>query len=113
MMLVKAVRVFPDPVGDETRTLRLWCMTGMAFACGMVRSPNLSSNQVEMRGSMRDMTSSFVYVLSTLSIIGTTIGSPNMISVISFAQWPSGTRPNSHPERPAHVLKATPPFHAS
>ena len=60
MMLVNAVRVLPDPVGDETRTFLLWWMTGMAFACGMVRSPNLSSNQVEMRGSISDITSSFV-----------------------------------------------------
>ena len=69
MMLVNAVRVLPDPVGEETSTLRLWWMTGMAFAWGMVRSPNLSSNHVEMSGSMSDITSSLVYVLSTRSII--------------------------------------------
>ena len=70
MMLVKAVSVFPDPVGDDTRTLRLWWITGMALACGMVRSSYFSLNQVEIRGSIMSMTSSFEYVLSTFSTIG-------------------------------------------
>ena len=72
MMLVNAVRVFPDPVGDDTRTFLLWWMTGIALACGIVRSSNLSLNQVDMRGSIRPITSSLVYVLSTLSSISTT-----------------------------------------
>ena len=60
MMLVNAVRVFPEPVGDETRTFLLWWMTGIAFACGIVRSSNLSLNHVDMSGSMSPMTSSLV-----------------------------------------------------
>ena len=67
MMLVNAVRVLPDPVGEDTRTFLLWWITGMALAWGIVRSSNLSLNQVEMSGSIRPITSSFVYVLSTFS----------------------------------------------
>ncbi len=67
-MLMNAVRVFPDPVGEDTRTFFLSCIIGTALDCGSERRSNLSSNHVETRGSISPITSSFVYALSDLSI---------------------------------------------
>ena len=68
-ILVKAVRVLPDPVGDETSTLFLSWMTGMAIDCGSVRAVNLSLNHLETRGSIMPRTSSIEYFLSIFSNI--------------------------------------------
>ncbi len=64
-----AVRVLPEPVGDETRTLLLAWMRGTAMAWASVTSPNLSLNHSETTGWRRDMTSSVLLLSVALCIM--------------------------------------------
>src|SRR3990172_5459039 len=68
----KAVRVFPEPVGEEMRTLRRAWMSGTAYACGSVIPENFPVNQVRRRGSRRPRTSSLEYTLLTFVTISGT-----------------------------------------
>src|SRR2546422_300628 len=61
-----AVRVFPEPVGEEIRTLfRSW-ISGTAYAWGSVRVGNFEANQSRTRGCRRESTSSREDCLVTL-----------------------------------------------
>jgi len=64
-----AVSVLPEPVGDETSTFFLECMSGTAMACASVTSPNLSLNHSETTGCINDRTSSVDALISALAII--------------------------------------------
>src|SRR2546427_11856745 len=65
----KAVRVFPDPVGEEISTLfRAW-ISGTANAWGSVRVGNFEPNQSRTRGWRRARTSSRVCCFVTVRII--------------------------------------------
>src|SRR3989304_5795218 len=69
MIVRNAVRVFPEPVGDETRTFfRSW-MRGTAYAWGSVRPENFDANQSRTSGWRSARTSSRPYCLVTLRII--------------------------------------------
>ena len=62
----KAVRVFPLPVGEETRTFLPAWISGTAYACGSVSPLNFDRNQSRIRGSIKPRTSSFVDAVFTL-----------------------------------------------
>jgi hypothetical protein len=75
-MLVKAVRVFPEPVGEEISTFFLSWMTGIAMDWGSVRDVKRSLNHMDTSGSINPSTSSVEYTLLTFSMLH----QPNMES---------------------------------
>ena len=64
-MLRKAVKVLPEPVGLETSTFSLLCISGTAIDCGGVRSSNFELNHFSISGSNPFRTSSlpFLFVM--------------------------------------------------
>ena len=70
MMVRKAVRVFPDPVGEQSRRCSPLRILGIATFCGSVKSGNLSMNQFLTGGHSLSRSSSVSILSSTYSISG-------------------------------------------